>query len=142
MLTIASILQGVALTKIGYATPFMVIGAAIGTISAGLFYTFDIDTSVGKWVGYQILCGFAVGGAFQTAIAVVQVNAAPEDMSSVTAMVFCESPLSGQLLKAWTELINHVLSLPNDWRIVYSCCSAVGLQQQTDSHFTLILSRH
>lgn len=90
MLTLASILQGVALTKIGYATPFMVIGGALGAISAGLFYTFGIDTSAGKWIGYQILCGFAVGGTFQTTMAVAQVNAAPEDMSSVTAMIACK----------------------------------------------------
>jgi len=90
MLTVGSIAQGVALTKIGYATPFMVVGGALGAVSAGLFYTFNIDTSMGKWIGYQILCGFAVGGAFQTSIAVVQVNAKPEDMSSVTAMVFCK----------------------------------------------------
>lgn len=106
MLTVASIFQGVALSKIGYATPFMVVGAAIGTISAGLFYTFDIDTSVGRWVGYQILCGFAVGGAFQTSIAVVQVNATPEDMSSVTAMVQCES-LPGLLMNDRVLIMNY-----------------------------------
>ncbi len=90
MLTITATLQGVALSKFGYATPFMFVGAALGTIASGLFYTLDVDTSVGKWVGYQLICGFATGGAFQTAIAVVQVNARPEDMSSSTAMIFCE----------------------------------------------------
>lgn len=82
------------LSKIGYATPFMVVGAALGAISCGLFYTLNVDTSAGKWIGYQIICGFTVGGTFQTAIAVIQVNAKPEDMSSATAMLFCEYPPS------------------------------------------------
>lgn len=90
MLTIVVILQGAALSKVGYATPFMAIGAALGVLSCGLFYTLGIDTSAGKWIGYQILCGFASGATFQTAMVVVQVNAKPEDMSSVTAMIFCE----------------------------------------------------
>lgn len=90
MLTITASVQGVALSKVGYSTPFMAIGAALGTIASGLFYTLDIDTSVGKWVGYQIICGFVVGGTFQTALAVVQVNAKPKDMSSATAIIFCE----------------------------------------------------
>jgi hypothetical protein len=84
-----SVVQGAALSKVGYATPFMVVGATLGTISCGLLYTLDVDTSTSKWIGYQIICGFAVGGAFQTAISVVQVNAKPKDMSSSTAMIFC-----------------------------------------------------
>lgn len=99
MLTIAATFQGIALSKVGYATPFMVVGAALGAISSGLFYTLNVDTSAGKWIGYQIICGFAVGGTFQTAIAVVQVNAKPEDMSSVTAMIFCEYPPSRPIHK-------------------------------------------
>lgn len=94
LLSIAAIFQGMALSKIGFATPFMLVGAAIGAISCGLFYTLDVDTSTGKWIGYQILCGFAVGGTFQVSIAVIQVSAKPEDMSSATAMIFCEYPLS------------------------------------------------
>ena len=117
-----SIVQGVALTKIGYATPFMIVGAALGTISAGLFYTLDVDTSAGKWIGYQMICGFAVGGAFQTSISVVQVNAKPEDMSSATAMLFCKYPPSHYL---HTEAVNNnLLSLPNDWRVILSLSSA------------------
>jgi hypothetical protein len=64
MLTIAAIVQGVALSKIGYATPVMAVGAALGAIASGLFDTLNMDTSTGKWAGYQIICGFVVGGTF------------------------------------------------------------------------------
>lgn len=89
-LTIAAATQGVVLSKVGYATPLMAVGAAIGTIASGLLYTLDESTPTGKWIGYQILSGFAAGGTFQTALAVVQVNARPEDMASATAMIFCK----------------------------------------------------
>ncbi|RDW77848.1 putative efflux pump antibiotic resistance protein [Coleophoma crateriformis] len=90
LLTIAVILQGPVLTKVGYFTPIMAIGAALTAISCGLLYTLEVDTSVGKWVGYQIFCGFVIGMTFQTTITVVQSGSTPEDMSSSTAMIFCE----------------------------------------------------
>jgi MFS transporter, DHA2 family, glioxin efflux transporter len=90
LLTIAVILQGPVLTKVGYFTPIMAVGAALTAISCGLFYTLEVDTSVGKWVGYQIFCGFVIGMTFQTTLTVVQSSSTPEDMSSSTAMIFCE----------------------------------------------------
>jgi RsiW-degrading membrane proteinase PrsW (M82 family) len=52
-------------------------------------YTFDIGTGVGKWIGYQILYGIAVGLGFQMALNIAQANAKMEDISSVTAAIYC-----------------------------------------------------
>jgi len=93
-LTIAAIAQGFALTKIGIVPLFWLVGGALETIGAGLFYTMDADTSAGKWIGYQILVGFMTGWTFQVAIANAQIHAQPEDMSQVTAIVNCKSPLT------------------------------------------------
>jgi nitrate/nitrite transporter NarK len=90
LLTIAVILQGAVLTKVGYFTPIMAVGAGLTAVGCGLFYTLEVDTSVGKWVGYQIFCGFVIGMTFQTTLTVVQSSSTPEDMSSSTAMIFCE----------------------------------------------------
>jgi hypothetical protein len=90
-LTVGSTISGTTVMKTGYAAPFQVAGAVIGTVSAGLIYTFDIGTPMGKWIGYQILYGIALGIAFQMAITIAQANASMEDMSSVTAIVFCKS---------------------------------------------------
>lgn len=68
----------------------MAIGAGLTCIGCGLFYMLEIDTSVGRWVGYQIFTGFFIGMTFQTTLTVVQSTATPEDMSSATAMIFCE----------------------------------------------------
>ncbi|KAK4941626.1 hypothetical protein LTR10_018503 [Elasticomyces elasticus] len=88
MLIVGTISQGFLLAKLEYPTPFMLVGAAFSTVSCGLFYTLGTDTSTGKWVGYQTLSGIAVGGAFQVAIMVVQINSRHEDMSAATAMIF------------------------------------------------------
>jgi hypothetical protein len=90
-LAVGSTVSGVVVSKTGQAAPFMLAGAVLATISAGLMYTFDIGTSTGKWVGYQFFYGAATGLGFQMAINIAQASAEPADVSSVTATVFCES---------------------------------------------------
>ncbi|KAJ6010258.1 hypothetical protein N7499_004340 [Penicillium canescens] len=86
-LTLAAIVQGFALSKIGIVPLFWIIGGFLGTVGCGLFYTFDTETSAGKWIGYQILVGFSAGWTFQIAMSNAQVHASPEDMSQATAIV-------------------------------------------------------
>ncbi|KXG50017.1 Major facilitator superfamily domain, general substrate transporter [Penicillium griseofulvum] len=86
-LTLAAIVQGFALSKVGIVPLFWIIGGVLGTVGCGLFYTFDIGTSTGKWIGYQILVGFSAGWTFQIAMSNAQVHASPEDMSQATAIV-------------------------------------------------------
>jgi MFS transporter, DHA2 family, glioxin efflux transporter len=88
--TIATIVSGVSISQNGIATPLMVGGAAVATISAGLLYTLDIGTSTGKWIGFQILAGAAFGLAFQIPMIHGQGNAKPEDLSVVTALIMCK----------------------------------------------------
>lgn len=89
--TLAMISSGIIISATGVATPIKVSGAAIAIIASGLLYTLDIDTSTGKWIGYQILGGVGWGIAFQVPIIVGQGNAKPRDISSVTAMILCKS---------------------------------------------------
>ena len=89
-LTFAAIFQGFALMKLGIVPAFWVLGGSLATVGCGLLYTMDAETSVGKWIGYQILVGFAVGWTFQVAISNAQVHATSEDMSQVTAIVNCK----------------------------------------------------
>ena len=93
-LTITAIIQGFALSKIGIVPAFWIFGGALATIGCGLMYTMDASTSAGKWIGYQILVGFATGVTFQVAIANAQVHAKPEDLSQVSAIINCESMLN------------------------------------------------
>jgi hypothetical protein len=90
-LALASTVSGVVVSKTGHAAPFMIAGTMLATISTGLMYTFDIGTGIGKWIGYQVLYGTAIGLGFQMGINIAQANAKMEDMSSVTAIIFCKS---------------------------------------------------
>ncbi|PVH95582.1 MFS general substrate transporter [Periconia macrospinosa] len=86
-LTIAAIVQGVALIKIGVVPVFWVVGGTLATVGCGLLYTLDPHTSTGKWIGYQIIIGFTCGWTFQVALSNGQIHARPEDMSQVTAII-------------------------------------------------------
>lgn len=89
-IAVGNVVSGTVVSKTGHAAPFMAVGAVLGTISAGLMYTFDVDTSMGKWVGYQLFYGAAGGLGFNMGITIAQANSKAEDLSSVTAIVFCK----------------------------------------------------
>ncbi|KAK4164959.1 putative HC-toxin efflux carrier TOXA [Cladorrhinum sp. PSN259] len=92
---VATIIAGAVVSNNGHAVPIAAGGAALATVAAGLLYTLDIGTSTGKWVGYQILGGFAWGAAFQVPIIIGQSTAAPDDMSSVTAIILFFQTVGG-----------------------------------------------
>ncbi|RKK62452.1 putative efflux pump gsfJ [Fusarium oxysporum] len=96
-LTIAAIVQGITLMKIGIIPLFWVIGGTLATVGCGLLFTMDDQTSTGKWIGYQILVGFTAGFTFQVAISNGQIHARPEDMSQVTAIINFSQAVGGAI---------------------------------------------
>jgi putative lipase involved disintegration of autophagic bodies len=125
-LTIAAIVQGLALTKIGIVPVFWVIGGTLATVGCGLFYTMDTQTSTGKWIGYQIIVGFTVGWTFQVALTNGQIHARPEDMSQVTAIINCK--LSSLPLHCYDVSSNIVGSLCDCRRSFLRLGGPVSLQ--------------
>ena len=85
------VVGGIVVSKTGHATPTMFGGAAIATIGCGLLYTMDLDTSTGKWIGYQILVGSAIAFSVQNGMNIAQANVGNEDLAMVVANVYCES---------------------------------------------------
>ena len=79
------------LTALGRFAPFLIIGAVISAVGAGLLYTLDIGSSTGTWIGFQVLAGVGIGPCFQVPIMVGQALAAPEDIATVTAILMCKS---------------------------------------------------
>lgn len=49
------------ITALGYYNPFIIVGTAFLAIGAGLFTTFEIDTTSSKWIGYQVIFGLGAG---------------------------------------------------------------------------------
>ncbi|RCI12003.1 hypothetical protein L249_1076 [Ophiocordyceps polyrhachis-furcata BCC 54312] len=91
---------GIFISSTGMATLVMVGGAAIGTLGCGLCYLFDMNTSTGTWIGFQIIAGVSLGGALQIPVIVGQVSVEPEDLSSATSMMLCFQTLGGAI---WTS---------------------------------------
>ncbi|MCJ1314764.1 hypothetical protein MMC15_000076 [Xylographa vitiligo] len=64
-MVVGTISGGITIQKIGYYTPFAIGGSCIMAIGAGLLTTLQVDTDMGKWIGYQVLYGFGMGLCFQ-----------------------------------------------------------------------------
>ena len=94
--TIATIISGGLISAYGHFVPFLIIGSAMGTIGAGLLYTLSTTSSSSQWIGFQAVAGLGIGVALQVPVITGQAAVTPADLSSVTAMILCTSPLSPQ----------------------------------------------
>ncbi|KAH7253392.1 major facilitator superfamily domain-containing protein [Fusarium solani] len=70
--TISMIVSGIFISATGHGVPVMIFGSTLAVIGAGLLYTLDVDSSMGEWIGYQILGGIGWGVALQVPIIVSQ----------------------------------------------------------------------
>ncbi|KAH0383204.1 MFS general substrate transporter, partial [Aureobasidium melanogenum] len=111
--TLAVVSAGLFLTKTGLAAPLQLCSAAVGVLGCGLVYTLDIDTSTGKWIGYQILGALGWGAGFQIPIMICQARAAPEDIPSVTAIILFFLNVGGGLLinASGSAFVNRTLAV-------------------------------
>ncbi|KAG5764860.1 hypothetical protein H9Q72_007038 [Fusarium xylarioides] len=111
LFSVATFASGKAITKTGTAAPYLVVSSIIVTIASGLFYTLDIGTSTGKWVGYQILAGFGYGVGLQVPVVISQAFAAPSDMAPVTSIIIFSRTIGGTFLitAAQSGFINQMI---------------------------------
>ncbi|KAJ5451878.1 Major facilitator superfamily domain general substrate transporter [Penicillium cf. griseofulvum] len=106
------VIGGIVVSKTGHAAPTMLAGSGIATIAIGLLCTLDIDTSIGKWIGYQILAGSAIAFSVQNGLSIAQANVGPEDISAVTANLYFFKTVGGAFTTAAGQaaFINELLS--------------------------------
>ncbi|KAM5349415.1 hypothetical protein ACJ41O_005920 [Fusarium nematophilum] len=118
------VIGGMVVSKTGHATPSMFAGAAVATIGIGLLYTLDLDTPVGKWIGYQILTGSAIAFSVQNALNIAQANVGSEDLAAVVANIYCLVIATGatQLRSIFTpeELPGILLAYMHGLRAVFA----------------------
>ncbi|GMF77469.1 unnamed protein product [Aspergillus oryzae] len=96
--SIFTVLSGILISMTGYPAPFVISGAAVGTIGCGLLYTFNIGTSTDKWIGYQILAGVGNGFGVQVPMIMAQGSTEPKDMAATTAILMCKLFYSSRVL--------------------------------------------
>ncbi|KAK3394319.1 major facilitator superfamily domain-containing protein [Podospora didyma] len=92
-----SLLAGVFVSVIGYATPPAVIGSAIGTVGLGLLTLLNPGTTTAQWVGYEILASIGFGLSIQQGFTAVQTVLRQEDMAVGTAAVVASQSLGGAI---------------------------------------------
>ncbi|KAI1119707.1 major facilitator superfamily domain-containing protein [Nemania abortiva] len=95
--TFGSIASGIFISATGLSTPTMLGASAIGAVGCGVCALLDVDTTTGKWVGYQLVAGLALGSGFQLPIIVGQASVDLVDISTVTAMLLFFQTLGGSL---------------------------------------------
>lgn len=107
---IFSMISGVVLSATQRFVPFMVIGAALSAVGGGLIYTLDENTSIGKWVGYQILGGASTGFISQIPIMSNTACVEMKDMSTVSAITLFFQLIGGSFsVSAAQSVFGNVL---------------------------------
>ncbi|KAF5025935.1 hypothetical protein F66182_1970 [Fusarium sp. NRRL 66182] len=110
--TFATIISGALVTATGFYQPLMIGGAIAATVGAGLLYLLDVDTSTGKWIGYQILAGAGWGVAFQIPMIAVQGTVDPKDLASATGILLFFQGLGGAYIVSAGQaaFVNQMIS--------------------------------
>jgi len=114
-----ALVGGIVVMKTGRPQQVMFVGSMLTTVAMGLIYTLDIDTSTGKWVGYQIFVGCSMAFAIMHGVTIAQANVGPEDLAVVTANLLCTCSFLLNYAHSYSEkLIESWYSLPDDWRCI------------------------
>ncbi|KAH6715640.1 major facilitator superfamily domain-containing protein [Leptodontidium sp. MPI-SDFR-AT-0119] len=111
-----SIVAGGLTEKLGYYTPWAISGSILAAIGTGLCSMFDPTTSIGVWIGFQIIMSAGRGLGFQTPIIAVQNHASKEEISIVNALVVFSQYLGGALFLSldktvFTSALKHFLHI-------------------------------
>jgi MFS family permease len=97
---VGSISSGGLTQKIGYYTPFMILGSCLMAIGTGLLTTWNMHTATGSWVGYQIILGLGVGFTMQHPNLAIQVVLPKQDVATGTALLSLCQTLGGAVFVA------------------------------------------
>ncbi|KAK4165644.1 putative multidrug efflux system protein [Cladorrhinum sp. PSN259] len=107
----AAVGSGIAVERTGFPIPYAAAGAAIGSITSGLYATFTPSTSTGKWIGYQILNGVGRGIGMQMGILAIQATLKPKDISmGMSILIFVQTMGVAVLLAVMTTTFQTGLS--------------------------------
>lgn len=88
-LSLCTMVASGAVGKLGWIQPFLLVGAGLACIGGGLVYTFDVGTSVGKFIGFQIVAGVGMGLALQVPVITAQsISKFPDLAVSMASVLF------------------------------------------------------
>jgi threonine/homoserine efflux transporter RhtA len=82
---------------IGYYTPLAIVGACIMSVGSGLLTTLQVDTSFGKWFGFQVIYGLGFGVCFQVPNLAAQTVLPQDDVPTGLALMMFGSLISAAI---------------------------------------------
>lgn len=94
-MVVSSVLTGGLTVRIGYYTPFLIIGAAIMAAGAGTLTTLQVDTPNARWIGFMVLYGWGFGNSLQAPNLAAQTVLAADDVPVGTALIIFSQLLGG-----------------------------------------------
>lgn len=96
-LVVASILNGIMVSKMGYYVPSMIFAVVACSVAAGILSTFEISTGSPEWIGIQVLYGFGLGAGMQQAGLAAQTVLARKDVPSGVSVTMFAQGFGGTL---------------------------------------------
>ncbi|KAF3770926.1 hypothetical protein M406DRAFT_96985 [Cryphonectria parasitica EP155] len=117
-MVLASISSGFLVARIGYYTPFLLVGICIMSVGSGLLTTLQVDTSEGKWIGFQIVYGFGMGSSFQAPNLAAQTVLPTRDVPVGTSLILFSQLLGGAIFTSVgsnvldNELLKNLAGIP------------------------------
>ncbi|KAF5871055.1 putative mfs multidrug transporter protein [Botrytis fragariae] len=101
----AALASGPIVGIVGYTIPIALFSSVLLSVGCGLFGTFTPHTSVGKWLGYQILYGVGRGLGIQMPILSVQKTVPPKTIPLAMALVTFSQSFGAALFLSLGETI-------------------------------------
>lgn len=126
-LVVFSMIGGIAVTQLGYYTPFCIASSVLMSIGAGLLSTLDIHSSKGMWIGYQIIFGAGVGFGMQNTMIAVQTVLPLADVPIGTSMIMFSQTLGGAIFISVAQNVFTNTLLTNIQKVVPGLDPAIVL---------------
>ncbi|KAK1970741.1 major facilitator superfamily transporter [Colletotrichum sublineola] len=102
---VASIGCGAVISFIGYYNAVALPSAVVFAVGAGMITTFDVDTPMSKWFGYQVIAGLGAGACFQLGVLVVQTVLPQDEVPVASACVQFFQSLGGSVMIAVSQTL-------------------------------------
>ncbi|KAH9217395.1 putative MFS transporter [Leptodontidium sp. 2 PMI_412] len=123
LIFLSSIISGISISKIGYYTPFAIFGACLSAIGAGLLTTLEVNSSTAKWVGFQVIYGYALGCMTQAPNMAAQTVLPKQDVAIGASLMFFGQQLFGAIFMSIgqnvlsTQLTRRLADIPGMLKI-------------------------
>jgi len=102
-----ALIAGIGVSKTGYYTPFMILGASLSIVGACLMATWQIASPSVQWIGYQIIFSAGAGLGIQQAHTAAQTVLAATDVPTGAVIMIFAQILGGTV---WLSIAQNVLT--------------------------------